>query len=245
MELFSQVRSDLRQKFQSKVNSSLLALSCCSLCQQSLQTNTLLCQYCLEDLPVLRYPDTHFNLLHWPAINSLFHKKQFDQLVALSPYIWPLDSWLKQLKYQHKFQLAKGLAQVIVHHLANFFHSQRANNLIMTSVPTELSRWQQRGYNPAHLIAQSLAKVAKIQYQPDILRRVKANKSQVGKTGKQRRKDLKGAFELNKNSALPEHIVLFDDVITTGSTVNEICRLLKKQRVKHVTVLTLAIVLPE
>lgn len=244
MELIRQVCNMLLYKLNHGIELSLLRLSRCNLCQQPLKTNLLLCQYCLADLPVLHYPDNHFDLLHWPAIHTLLKKKTFDQLISLTPYVWPIDYWLKQLKYQYKFELAHGLAGLMAYHLEAFFQQHNQSELTMTSVPTDISRWQQRGYNPAHLVAKYLAKATNIDYQPSLLRRVKTSSSQVGKTGAQRRRDLKGAFEVVDDASLPRHIILFDDVITTGSTINEISRLLKKQGVNRITVLTLAIVLP-
>ncbi|MFD1620206.1 ComF family protein [Thalassotalea marina] len=245
MELFSRVHLVLYQKLKHLFQHSLTKVSCCSLCHQKVHSSLMLCRHCLSDLPTLHYPDNFFNLLHWPAIDLLFKKRNFDQLICVAPYVWPFDHWLKQLKYQHKFQLSLGLAEIIALQLKSYFQQNKYQKSALTCVPTDVSRWQQRGFNPAHLIAQHLAKMSQIHYQPNLLRRINTSDSQVGKTGAQRRKDLKNAFEVTDVDCSAKHIVLFDDVITTGSTVNEISRLLKKQGVQHVTVLTLAIALPK
>ena len=82
------------------------ALSMCELCHNETVVHSLLCQHCFDDLPLFTYQNLANNLLNWPAINALFPKRSFDQLLCLSPYIWPVDQWLKQYKYQHRFELA-------------------------------------------------------------------------------------------------------------------------------------------
>jgi predicted amidophosphoribosyltransferase len=70
--------------------------------------------------------------------------------------------------------------------------------------------------------------------------------SQVGKSGAERRKNLNQAFSLNikPKESLPEHVILIDDVVTTGTTANEICKLLKKSGVQSITLLSLCLAIP-
>lgn len=219
-------------------------ISHCDLCHQDVELNPLLCSTCIGDLPLLTYQNEQSDLLHWPAIETLYKKRYFDQLVSLAPYQWPFDYWLKQLKYNRQYMLAPGLAQLIQQKLANRLEKITPSNTVILSVPTDIRRWQTRGYNPAHLLAKHVARQTCLRYLPNALNRHKAAVSQVGSSAKLRKKAIRGAFSVSDSAALTEHVILFDDVITTGSTVNEICRLLKKQRVNRITVLTLAIALP-
>ena len=77
--------------------------------------------------------------------------------------------------------------------------------------------------------------------------RIHEHSDQAGQTGVTRRRNLRDAFALSPalTSALPEQVLLLDDVVTTGSTCNEICRILKQHGVKEVTVLSLCLSLPE
>lgn len=220
-------------------------LSCCLLCKQTCQSQPLLCDYCQADLPSFDIDKVANNLLNWPAINKLFPKRSFDQLICLAPYIWPFDQWLRQLKYQQQFELANLLASLLTKHIKQLTEFEDESTLMC--VPVHIKKWQQRGFNQAHLIARVFAKNAKLTYCPDTIKRLTFQPSQVGLTGKQRRKNLAHAFNINQreqNEKLPERVILFDDVITTGATVNSICKLLKQKGVKHITVLTVAISLP-
>ena len=113
------------------------------------------------------------------------------------------------------------------------------------SVPLHSQKWQSRGYNQAHFIARHFAERVAIPYLDSALERIKKTTSQVGKTGNERRKNLKNAFAINVNNReVIEHVLLIDDVVTTGSTANEICKLLKKNGTKTVTLMTVSLSLP-
>lgn len=220
-------------------------LSCCLLCKQACQSQPLLCDYCQADLPLFDIDKVANNLLNWPAVNKLFPKRNFDQLICLAPYIWPFDQWLKQLKYQQQFELANLLANLLTKHFKQL--TEFDNERTLMCVPVHIKKWQQRGFNQAHLIARAFAEKAKLAYSSDSIKRLTFQHSQVGLTGAQRRNNLAKAFKVNlsnQSEKLPERVILFDDVITTGATVNSICKLLKQQGVKHITILTVAISLP-
>lgn len=222
-----------------------LAIGQCDLCHNYNTVQPLLCQYCLADLAVFSYPVAGSNLLHWPIVNQLFPRRYFDQLYCFSPYIWPMDLWLKQLKYHNRFELAMMLAHLIKSLWIERIVPLLGDNYTLTAVPIHPSQWQQRGYNQAHLIARQLSKCVSAHYQSDLLIRTQFTSSQVGQTGQQRRKNLQTAFAINPTvSVMPRHIIILDDVITTGSTVNVISQLLKQRGVNAITVLTLALTLP-
>lgn len=223
-----------------------LALGQCDLCGSDDICQPLLCQYCLADLPKFNYQQGGGNLLHWPAIDKILPKRKFDQLFCLSPYLWPIDHWLKQLKYQNRFELAVLFADL----LASFWQEKLIpllqTNHLLTSVPIHPKKWQLRGYNQAHLIARALASKVRVNYQADLLLRKNDYSAQVGQSGIERRKNLKDAFTLTPHQGkLPEQVILLDDVLTTGTTVNVVSKLLKQQGVKTVIVLTLALSIPK
>ncbi|WP_440874844.1 ComF family protein [Thalassotalea sp. PLHSN55] len=220
-----------------------IALSSCELCRQSCSSISMLCQYCEQDLPYFNQQVIQGDLLNWPAIDKALTPYQFDQLISLSSYQWPFSKWISQCKYQGRFELTTMLAQLLSKHWLAL-HSQYALERpdAVIAVPMHINRWQTRGYNHAHLLAEHFAKLSQISYLPNFIVREKATNSQVGKSGVERRKNLKNAFTLtSKRKKLPEHILLVDDVVTTGATANELSRLLKKHGVKKVTLVTLCI----
>lgn len=232
-------------------NYLLASLAQCDLCGNSLSTQSassqrLLCSYCLNDLPFFKQEIIQGDLLNWPAINKALPNIHFDHLVCLSPYLPPFTQWLPQLKYQGRFELATALA----HLLAQYWIQQPTLSLtppidLILSVPLHVSKWKIRGYNQAHLLAKPFAKALQCTYDANLLIRTQNNTSQVGKTGKERRQTLTNAFILAK--ALPSntnHVVLVDDVLTTGSTANAISKVLKNAGVNKVTITTICLSLP-
>jgi ComF family protein len=168
----------------------------------------------------------------------------FDHLFCLSPYLTPFNHWLTQFKYQGRFELASLFASLLA---KKWQETQLVSSIdLILSVPLHISKWQQRGYNQAHLIAKPFAQLLGLPYQGSALIRTKKNISQVGQTGAQRRNNLANAFTLR--SPLPravKHVMLVDDVLTTGSTASEISKLLKCNGVEEVTAATLCLTLPK
>ena len=191
------------------------------------------------------------NLLHWPIVDQLFPRRSFDQLYCLGPYVWPISTWIKQLKYYHRFELAVAIAHLLTPLWQKHLSLTLTDHWQSTAVPIHPKKWLQRGYNQAHLIAKQLSQNVSTHYQTliynsELLLRNEFSVSQVGQTGRQRRQNLQRAFAIHPSvTSLPKHIVIVDDVITTGSTVNAISRLLKEQGVNTVSVLTLALTLPQ
>lgn len=240
-----------QKKHQILYKKFLSSLGQCDLCGGNLvntikSQQTLLCTHCFNDLPLFKQAIIQGDLLNWPAINKALPKTQFDHLICLSPYLPPFTQWLPQLKYQGRFELATSLA----HLLAQCWTQQRLLNLtspvdLVLSVPLHINKWKLRGYNQAHLLAKPFAQHLQLTYDATALIRTQHNISQVGKTGKERRHALTNAFSLAKE--LPDntkHVMLVDDVLTTGSTANEISKALKNSGVSTVTVATICLTLP-
>ena len=223
-----------------------LTLGQCDLCQSQIIKQPLLCEHCWADLPRCEYPIKGGNLLHWPAVNQLFVHRSFDQLFCFAPYIWPVDHWLKQFKYHNRFELALLLSSLLESLWYQHIVPLLDNDYLLTVVPIHPKKWQQRGYNQAHLMAKNLQHKVNARYNDTLLIRKEFTASQVGQSGNQRRKNLQHAFAIHPHlSNLPEQVIILDDVITTGSTVNAVSQLLRQQGVKTIIVLTLALSLPE
>lgn len=229
----------------------LLTFGQCDLCGNSLDHNnkseqSLICSSCFVDLPLFEQNIIQKDLLNWPAINKALPNIHFDHLFCLSPYLSPFSKWLPQFKYQGRFELATFFASL----LAIQWRKECSTNLyspvdLILSVPLHICKWQVRGYNQAHILAKPFAHHIKTHYDESMIIRTKNNVSQVGQTGGQRRKNLANTFALAKKMPTNiQHVILLDDVLTTGSTANEISMLLKRHGVKKVTVMTVCLTLP-
>lgn len=228
------------------------ALACCDLCDGDVYhakethpiEQQLLCRHCLADLSLFSMANMQGNLLNWPAINKALPQISFDRLVVAAPYQYPFTYWLKQFKYQGRFELAPFFSALLVHQWMVENNVTHPVDLVL-SVPLHPKKWQVRGYNQAHLIAKFFAEKLQRPYQPSLVSRCKSSRSQVGKTGRERRKSLANAFVITEK--IPKeikHVILIDDVVTTGSTASEITKQLKKSGVQTVTLLTVCLSLP-
>ncbi len=115
---------------------------------------------------------------------------------------------------------------------------------LIVPVPLHHKRLRQRGFNQAQVLARTFFPDRKKKIIPHILARRRDTASQAGLSGAERRKNLKNAFHLSCSDAVRgKKILVIDDVYTTGSTVNECCRILNMAGAMEVQVLTLARVL--
>jgi len=240
----SKLKNNWQLQVQTYYQRALIALSQCDLCGNSTQQQALICSACLADLPLFKQEVIQGDLLNWPAVNKSLPNIHFDHLFCLSPYLAPFNHWLPQFKYQGRFELASLFASLLAEQWQET-HAISSVDLIL-SVPLHISKWQLRGYNQAHLIAKPFSKLLQLPYQASALARITKNISQVGQTGKQRRKNLANAFTLTAQLTEDvKHVLLIDDVLTTGSTASEISKLLKCAGVDRVTVLTVCLTLPK
>ena len=111
---------------------------------------------------------------------------------------------------------------------------------MVVPVPISPSRRGERGYNQAALLARPIAMYHGLAYRPWALRKKRDTRSQVGLTIDQRRVNVQGAFEAEERVVGEAHILLVDDVTTSGATLNACSQALVEAGAKDVYCLTLA-----
>ncbi len=243
-QALSKLKNFWRSQIQTYYRHILLTFSQCDLCGNTVQQQSLICSACLADLPLFKQAIIQGDLLNWPSVNKGLPRIHFDHLFCLSPYLTPFNQWLPQLKYRGRFELASLFASLLIKQWQETASTSSVD--LVLSVPLHITKWQQRGYNQAHLIAKPFTQSLQLPYQGSALVRLKKNTSQVGKTGKQRRKNLANVFALTQPLAKEvKHVMLIDDVLTTGSTASEISKLLKRTGIEKVTVVTVCLTLPK
>lgn len=148
------------------------------------------------------------------------------------PFLLDLQSLLSELFYEAIIQ-----NELIMKAIEQSSHEAIA----LVPVPLHSSKLRKRGYNQAEVLAKGLSQRLKIPFE-NALVRVKNTKSQF-KLGQQERKDnIKNAFELKPNYLVSRYpvILLIDDILTSGSTLSEASKVLKKAGARKVFGLTLA-----
>lgn len=159
----------------------------------------------------------------------LLQPPYWQRLYCLGDYQFPLDQYIHKLKYQQQPYFANDLAAL----LAKRIDTPAA---VMIPVPLFWRRQWQRGYNQSELIARALSQRLGNRT-VNALKRTRHTQVQRGLTRKERQKNLQGAIALLPSCrALPSHVALVDDVVTTGSTLNAICPLLFECGVKKIDI---------
>jgi ComF family protein len=211
----------------------------CLLCGARGQGSLSLCKACAADMPRNDACCAHCALpLESPAPlcgRCLKREPAWDAAWAPFRYEWPLA----QLEARYKFggDLAAGRTLALL-----WIASSKPGGLPQAIVPVPLhrSRLCRRGYNQALELAKPLAKHLRIPLLRDALQRTRATDAQTELTAVQRRKNVRGAFAARFDDSIPEHVAVLDDVFTTGATLTECTRVLKKAGVARVDAWALA-----
>jgi len=145
------------------------------------------------------------------------------------------ESWIRRFKYP-----GRGLAgldptpRAVVEQLACEAAALAPTPppQLVVPVPLHPRRLRQRGFSPAGLLARAVARQAGVRCNPVALRRLRDTPSQTSLDRRARRRNVRGAFE--PRCAVPARVWLVDDVATTGSTLAECARALRRAGAEHV-----------
>lgn len=169
----------------------------------------------------------------------LAKKPKYERAIAVMRYDEISKKFIFSFKYFDRIDLSKFFAKLMLN---------QAKEMIMLAdfivpIPLHKKRLGQRKYNHSALIAKDLAKLTKIKLIYDLVTRKRNTKSQSSLSKIGRSQNIKGAFAFNEkylSKVKGKNILLIDDVITTGATINECCKVLKKAGIRKIFVLTLA-----
>ncbi|RWR02428.1 phosphoribosyltransferase [[Pantoea] beijingensis] len=188
----------------------------CSLCYRHLPQRPISCPRC--GLPA--------GQSHIECGRCLLRPPPWHTLVYVSNYQPPLSPLVLRFKFNRITALSVMLARLI---LLSWLHARRTRQLprpdLILAVPLHQRRAWQRGFNQTDMLARKLSHWIGCEYRPAGLVRVRPSRIQHQLTARARRKNLHDAFRV-EIALRGRHIALIDDVVTTGSTVDEISRLL-------------------
>ncbi len=184
---------------------------CCARCALPLKSAAALCGECIKREP------------------------PFAATFAPFEYAHPLDLLLMRLKFARSLAAGRVLAQLALDALTeNRVEMPHA----LVPVPLHRARLRERGYNQALELAQPLSDALDIPLREVLVRR-RATAAQSDLDAAARRKNVRGAFDVVGDD-LPMHVALIDDVMTTGTTIRECARVLRRAGVARVDVWVLA-----
>jgi len=175
-----------------------------------------LCRSCFSHLPFLRLPED--------AKAALAGKDQFPDEVSefYSLFYYTKESYVAEMihyiKYDGLYKIGRYLGKLL---WERQLQSLDLQEFVLVPVPIHPKKRKKRGYNQAEEIAQGISKASGLPIFADLLVRKTDTASQTKKGQGDRTKILEYAFDLNSapQSALPDKVILVDDVVTTGSTI--------------------------
>lgn len=208
----------------------------CEICQNHLvHTENFICLTCKFNLP---YIDRHKTML--ASIQKIFWGRiEIHQVFSVYNYQKGTHTQkiLHAIKYQNKKRLASHMGEIMGELLPKN-HSFD----VLIPVPLHPKKLKQRGYNQSLLLAEGIKKYLDIPINNDALKRIKINQSQTIFSKYDRWDNVKAIFSLNKKDNLEgKHILLVDDVLTTGATIESCAAAILSEINCKISVATLAV----
>lgn len=180
----------------------------CVLCQKF---NTYLCQQCFESINFYPFP-----------LKLEVEKCYLENVFVMAQYEGVTKKLITTLKYQSIKDIGITLARMI------YYTTKIPQVDVITSVPLHPKRLRERGFNQATQIAAELSKLTKTPFR-QLLIRTKHSQPQAKIADKsQRLEHLKNTFSLNEKISKQKLILIIDDVVTTGTTLNECAKILNR-----------------
>jgi competence protein ComFC len=185
-----------------------------------------------------------------PSFDGLTHPRcekpfSIDGSFSVIPYNKTAQKLIYSFKYNpYLFTLNKILGDLFYEGLIQneyFMQLIGKYKLVLIPIPLHSSRLRKRGYNQARILADQLGKRFNLEV-ADVLERARNTKAQFGLDKKQRKENIVGAFILKSSikNLKSKNIFIVDDLVTTGSTLTEAAKVLKRAGAKKAFGLTLA-----
>jgi len=238
----------MKTKWQPLVNQFQFAIeqmlpAQCLLCHLT-SNQTLICQYCHDFLTVPRSCCLHCGLALSKTQDycgdCLKQKHQFTQLHAVANYQAPYPALIKKFKYTKQLIFGELLADLLLASIqSNILSTQLSMIDYLLPVPLHNNKLYQRGFNQAQLLSEKLSKNLNIPILSNTVTRTKETMAQEALSLSKRKKNLRQAFEISdikKHRIQNQHIIIIDDVVTTGATVNSLSKTLLQAGAKQIDI---------
>lgn len=219
----------------------------CPVCGDYLKEEAMLCKRCLDGLKRLEPPfcsvcgvpfsgsgNSHLCedcLRKRPVFSSIF-----------SPYLYQ-DTAMRAVqlfKFQKKMLVGKTMGILLGRFALNIWDKKELKEHVIVPVPLGKRRLRQRGFNQSLVLARYVSKAIGLPLDYLSLRRIKETEPQSLLKKDKRKKNVKGAFQVLGDRLKRKNIILVDDVVTTGSTLNECALALKRAGAKQIVCLVFA-----
>jgi competence protein ComFC len=224
----------------------------CSICEKPLNRGEKeVCENCWETLASLPSPfcpycktfleDEETALKHRCVYLSRPEDRKIFAVTSLGTFDDYYQKLIHRFKYDRKIPLGKRLAQSLGEIVAREKDFITCDLII--PVPLHRARQRERGFNQSQILAEGIAEVTNLPLMKDILKRKKNTQDQTYLNAQQRKENVRGAFVITQPDKIAsKQVILVDDVITTGATLNECARMLLDAGATKIFAVTLAVV---
>ncbi len=217
-----------------------------------------MCDTCLEQIQ--RIEGVLCDVCGQPIVSALLQNQEnpccgecvsseplFAKAVAYGPYDGGLRELIHLLKYDGVRPAANILGRMMSEGFLDLAPRFDSGEPVIVPVPLHSSKLAERGFNQSGLIARAALRIVPLgKLNCDVLRRTRPTETQTGLTRDQRQRNIRGAFRVQHRTVVSgKDILLVDDVFTTGTTVSECARVLRRAGANRVFVATVARVLLE
>lgn len=196
----------------------------CEDCLADLPYQQTACTCCARVLPAMGECDTCQN-----------EPPPFTHTQAIFRYAYPIDKLISVAKFHHNLAILKLLGDIMGDKISHGLQIQERPDVLIP-VPLHPKRLRERGYNQSLELAKRIAKATGIPVNYTAGERCRYTKPQISLSAKERQTNLSGAFRVRQRESHWKHIVLVDDVITTGATVRELAKVFLQAGVPQVDV---------
>lgn len=193
----------------------------CAACRKPLSAQAVLfCSQCWAEAPIAEMQDLH--KLHHVETAFAGYRYSGDNVVSAA---------VRRLKYDGMTRLAAVMAQKMLLRMPTRFVEAEVT---WTAVPLHWRRRIWRGFNQSEFLARELAALTGHDAPVRLLRRIRHTPTQTARTYRERMANIKHAFAVKTSENVPKKVLLIDDVMTTGATIDECARTLKNAGVEWV-----------
>ena len=226
-------------KIINEINNILLPRVCFGCNTRLFRGEHILCAVCRHDVPL-----TDHNFVQENAVDRIFYGRIPIKKAASFTFFSKnglVKNLLHWLKYKNQEQIGTFLGEWCGANLSNDPNLKHID--VVIPVPLHPKKLKKRGYNQVARFAQEIAKNLQVAYRDDVLLKTINTKTQTKKDRQLRWESSKKAFQVNTTSPFNyKHVLLVDDVITTGATIESCAHVLMQDKDIEVSVLSMAVV---
>ncbi len=164
----------------------------------------------------------------------LSKRPYFDHVFAAFWFLPPIDQLIIDYKYHQRWENLALLATLFTQYCP-----PPKDSCQLIAVPSHKHRVRQRGFNAVYELVRAIHKRTALNYSLSTVVRIRNTQMQTGMGKLQRQRNVRAAFALSQ-PLQTKHVIIFDDVVTTGATVNELAKTIKRAGVERVDVWALA-----